>query len=174
MSQPPQPVASQPTARQWLTVLQASHLVTLLAPHHRNFGKRLVQTPKLYFLDGGLLCSCCASAAPTTCTRTPCAAPCSRPGSSAKRSASPQPRLAARSVLRARQPRTRDRPRLRARGMSGVQPAVGLIVAVEWRLKLFARTAGACANSCKSALATHRCRCVPTPTDLPGSCAAWP
>jgi predicted AAA+ superfamily ATPase len=37
-------------------VLQASHLVTLLAPYHRNFGKRLVKTPKLYFLDSGLLC----------------------------------------------------------------------------------------------------------------------
>lgn len=47
---------SQPTARQWLTVLQASHLVTLLAPYHRNFGKRQVKTPKLYFLDTGLLC----------------------------------------------------------------------------------------------------------------------
>ncbi|MEO7854835.1 MAG: ATP-binding protein [Rubrivivax sp.] len=47
---------SQPTARQWLTVLQASHLVSLLAPYHRNFGKRLVKTPKLYFLDTGLLC----------------------------------------------------------------------------------------------------------------------
>jgi uncharacterized protein len=47
---------SQPTARQWLTVLQASHLVTLIAPYHRNFGKRLVKTPKLYFLDSGLLC----------------------------------------------------------------------------------------------------------------------
>ncbi len=47
---------SQPTARQWLTVLQASGLVTLLPPYHRNFGKRLVKTPKLYFLDTGLLC----------------------------------------------------------------------------------------------------------------------
>lgn len=47
---------SQPTARQWLTVLQASHLVTLVPPYHRNFGKRLVKTPKLYFLDCGLLC----------------------------------------------------------------------------------------------------------------------
>jgi predicted AAA+ superfamily ATPase len=47
---------SQPTARHWLTVLQASHLVALLPPHHRNFGKRLVKTPKLYFLDSGLLC----------------------------------------------------------------------------------------------------------------------
>ena len=47
---------SQPTARQWLTVLQASHLVALLPPYHRNFGKRLVKSPKLYFLDSGLLC----------------------------------------------------------------------------------------------------------------------
>lgn len=55
---------SQPTARQWLTVLQASHLVTLLAPHHRNFGKRLVKTPKLYFLDSGLLCHLLRIASP--------------------------------------------------------------------------------------------------------------
>jgi uncharacterized protein len=47
---------SQPTARQWLTVLEASHIVTLLKPYHRNFGKRLVKTPKLYLLDTGLLC----------------------------------------------------------------------------------------------------------------------
>jgi uncharacterized protein len=47
---------SQPTARQWLTVLQASYVVMLLPPYHRNFGKRLVKTPKLYFLDTGLLC----------------------------------------------------------------------------------------------------------------------
>jgi hypothetical protein len=47
---------SQPTARQWLTVLQASHIVTLLPPYHRNFGKRQVKTPKLYLLDSGLLC----------------------------------------------------------------------------------------------------------------------
>lgn len=47
---------SQPTARQWLTVLQVSHIVTLLPPYSRNFGKRLVKTPKLYLLDTGLLC----------------------------------------------------------------------------------------------------------------------
>ncbi len=47
---------SQPTARQWLTVLQASHIVTLVSPYFRNFGKRLVKTPKLYFLATGLLC----------------------------------------------------------------------------------------------------------------------
>lgn len=44
------------TARAWLTVLQASHLVMLLPPYHRNFGKRLTKAPKLYFLDSGLAC----------------------------------------------------------------------------------------------------------------------
>jgi uncharacterized protein len=45
------------TARSWLSVLRASYLVTLLAPHHENFNKRIVKTPKLYFLDVGLLCA---------------------------------------------------------------------------------------------------------------------
>ncbi len=44
------------TARRWLSILEASFLITLLRPHHRNFGKRLIKTPKLYFLDPGLLC----------------------------------------------------------------------------------------------------------------------
>lgn len=43
------------TAREWLSVLEASYLVTRLAPYHRNFGKRLVKSPKLYFLDVGLM-----------------------------------------------------------------------------------------------------------------------
>lgn len=42
------------TAKQWLSVLEASYIVTLLQPHHRNFGKRLVKAPKLYFCDVGL------------------------------------------------------------------------------------------------------------------------
>ena len=41
------------TARAWLSVLEASYLVTLLPPYHRNLGKRLTKTPKLYFLDTG-------------------------------------------------------------------------------------------------------------------------
>ena len=45
---------SHTTAREWLTVLEASYLVWRLPPYHRNFGKRLVKTPKLYFLDTGL------------------------------------------------------------------------------------------------------------------------
>jgi predicted AAA+ superfamily ATPase len=37
-------------------VLEAGFLVKLLRPHHRNFNKRLIKSPKLYFLDTGLLC----------------------------------------------------------------------------------------------------------------------
>lgn len=44
------------TARRWVSILEASFLVTLLRPYHRNFSKRLIKSPKLYFLDTGLLC----------------------------------------------------------------------------------------------------------------------
>lgn len=47
---------SHASARRWLSVLESSYLVTRLRPHFRNLGKRLVKTPKLYFLDTGLLC----------------------------------------------------------------------------------------------------------------------
>ena len=47
---------SHTTARRWISVLVASGLVLLLAPHHANFNKRLTKTPKLYFIDTGLLC----------------------------------------------------------------------------------------------------------------------
>ncbi|MCI5719663.1 MAG: ATP-binding protein [Bacteroidales bacterium] len=46
-----------PTISSWLSVLQASYIVYLLQPDHRNFSKRLVKTPKLYFYDTGLACS---------------------------------------------------------------------------------------------------------------------
>ena len=42
------------TARQWLSVLEASYIAYRLPPHHRNFRKRLVKSPKLYFYDTGL------------------------------------------------------------------------------------------------------------------------
>jgi uncharacterized protein len=42
------------TARAWLSVLEASYLAFLLPAHHRNFGKRLVKAPRLYFYDAGL------------------------------------------------------------------------------------------------------------------------
>ena len=42
------------TISAWLSVLEAGYLIFLLQPHHKNFGKRLVKTPKLYFHDTGL------------------------------------------------------------------------------------------------------------------------
>jgi len=42
------------TAKSWLSILEASGLVFLLEPYHANVTKRLVKSPKLYFLDTGL------------------------------------------------------------------------------------------------------------------------
>ena len=42
------------TARSWLSILEGSYIVFLLPPHFRNFGKRLVRSPKIYFYDPGL------------------------------------------------------------------------------------------------------------------------
>ena len=44
------------TVSHWLSVLQASYLVTLLPPYYENITKRVVKTPKLYFNDPGLAC----------------------------------------------------------------------------------------------------------------------
>jgi hypothetical protein len=48
---------SVPTAKAWLSLLQASYVLYLLQPHHKNFSKRLIKSPKLYFYDTGLACS---------------------------------------------------------------------------------------------------------------------
>lgn len=45
---------SQPTAERWLSVLVASNIVYLLQPYFSNIIKRIVKTPKMYFLDTGL------------------------------------------------------------------------------------------------------------------------
>ena len=42
------------TAKTWLSILQASGIVYLLEPYYTNLTKRLVRSPKLYFLDTGL------------------------------------------------------------------------------------------------------------------------
>ena len=44
------------TVRSWLSVLESSGLIYLLEPYYNNFNKRLIKTPKLYFLDTGLAC----------------------------------------------------------------------------------------------------------------------
>lgn len=44
------------TAKQWLSILQTSGIIYLLEPYFTNVTKRLIKTPKLYFLDTGLCC----------------------------------------------------------------------------------------------------------------------
>lgn len=43
------------TAKNWLSILQASGIIYLLEPYYTNVTRRLVKTPKLYFLDTGLV-----------------------------------------------------------------------------------------------------------------------
>ncbi|MHB8135963.1 MAG: ATP-binding protein [Anaerolineaceae bacterium] len=45
------------TAKSWLSILESSFILYRLQPYHRNFNKRLVKSPKLYFYDTGLACS---------------------------------------------------------------------------------------------------------------------
>lgn len=48
---------NQKTAKDWISILEASFVVFLLRPHYKNFNKRVVKMPKLYFYDTGLVCS---------------------------------------------------------------------------------------------------------------------
>ncbi len=48
---------SHATASSWISLMEASYIIFLLNPHHRNFNKRIVKSPKLYFYDTGLACS---------------------------------------------------------------------------------------------------------------------
>ena len=45
------------TVQSWISILESSFVIFLLAPYHKNFNKRLVKTSKLYFYDTGLACS---------------------------------------------------------------------------------------------------------------------
>ena len=47
-------VSSQ-SIKSWLSILEASFIVIKLSPYYENFGKRLVKSPKYYFIDTGLL-----------------------------------------------------------------------------------------------------------------------
>jgi predicted AAA+ superfamily ATPase len=47
---------SAPTIRAWLSVLKSSYICFSLEPHYKNFNKRIIKSPKVYFYDTGLLC----------------------------------------------------------------------------------------------------------------------
>ena len=44
------------TAKRWISVLKTGFIIFLVQPHHRNFNKRIIKSPKLYFYDTGLVC----------------------------------------------------------------------------------------------------------------------
>ena len=48
---------SAPTAKAWLSILEASYIIFLLQPYYKNFSKRVIKSPKLFFYDTGLVCS---------------------------------------------------------------------------------------------------------------------
>jgi hypothetical protein len=47
---------THPTAHDWLEILEATYVIHLLRPFHKNVSKRYVKSPKVYFVDTGLLC----------------------------------------------------------------------------------------------------------------------
>ncbi len=47
---------SHTTASRWLSLLESSFIIQIVHPYYNNFHKRVIKSPKLYFLDSGLLC----------------------------------------------------------------------------------------------------------------------
>ena len=48
---------SATTAKEWLSLLEASYIIRTLRPYYKNFGKRFIKSPKIYFTETGLVCS---------------------------------------------------------------------------------------------------------------------
>ncbi|MDR3624426.1 MAG: ATP-binding protein [Chlamydiales bacterium] len=44
------------TIKEWVSVLEATYILVRLEPYFENFGKRLIKSPKIYFVDTGLAC----------------------------------------------------------------------------------------------------------------------
>ena len=44
-----------PTIKRWISILEMSYVIFLLPPYFRNFGKRVIKRPKIYFYDTGLV-----------------------------------------------------------------------------------------------------------------------
>jgi uncharacterized protein len=59
------------TIRNWLSILEASFIIYRLPPYFRNFGKRLIKSPKYYFVDVGLLCYLLGIREPSQVRRDP-------------------------------------------------------------------------------------------------------
>ena len=57
---------SSPTAKEWVTILERSGIIYILRPYYSNISKRLVKTPKVYFMDTGLAAYLCRWPDPAT------------------------------------------------------------------------------------------------------------
>ncbi|MFH1799194.1 MAG: ATP-binding protein [Candidatus Omnitrophota bacterium] len=44
------------TIKRWVSILEVSRIIYLLPPYYQNLGKRITKSPKVYFLDLGLVC----------------------------------------------------------------------------------------------------------------------
>ncbi len=44
------------TIKKWISILEASRIIYILPPYYQNLGKRVTKSPKIYFLDIGLVC----------------------------------------------------------------------------------------------------------------------
>jgi len=44
------------TARGWISLLEASYVIFLLYPYYKNYNRRIIKSPKLFFTDTGLAC----------------------------------------------------------------------------------------------------------------------
>jgi predicted AAA+ superfamily ATPase len=61
---------SIPTVTEWLGILETTGEVLLVPPFHENFGKRLIKSPKVYFVDSGLACHLLGIESETTLRRS--------------------------------------------------------------------------------------------------------
>ncbi|HMN79456.1 MAG TPA: ATP-binding protein [Burkholderiaceae bacterium] len=64
-----------PTLSDWLDVLEVTGQILRVPPFFENFGKRLIKSPKLYFVDSGLACHLLGIDSPTALRRSPFAGP---------------------------------------------------------------------------------------------------
>lgn len=47
---------SSPTVKNWISILESSYIIHFLEPDSNNLGKTVRKSPKIYFVDTGLLC----------------------------------------------------------------------------------------------------------------------
>ena len=62
---------SVPTVTEWLSILETTAQILLVPPFYENFGKRLIKSPKLYFVDAGLACHLLGLASEAALARSP-------------------------------------------------------------------------------------------------------